>query len=319
MLQVDGLVKNPSPSPDLPDLPDEDTYGVPVVSGEMDFFRPILARVVSGWTYTRFGRTFGGERGWWTRRGSRSVERGKYSGGFFSRFFYVFIPFLVSNDTMLVFGREWDFLDLSQITPMSKNIFNVYIVYVLYLFTNTAYDTEFDIRENVHTNEYPNIFVSTSLHERISEYICTQNLTRTNVRINICIEICMNIRIFSVFVTRRGEDEELGILVIGYIRIFFQNFIFAKPWFESLESSFQTPFYFWCTSLIFYHVNFGNNYWHLKISHNSKNSIVISLLDQKEYQKNNNCWQNISNTIILIQMAYIPQLLAVYILYKCIF
>ena len=45
MLQVDGLVKNPSPSPDLPDLPDEDTYGVPVVSGEMDFFRPILARV----------------------------------------------------------------------------------------------------------------------------------------------------------------------------------------------------------------------------------------------------------------------------------
>ena len=31
-----------------------------------------------------------------------------------------------------------------------------------------------------------------------------------------------------------------------------------------------------------------------------------------------NCWQNISNTNILIQMTYIPQLLAVYIQYNCI-
>ena len=45
----------------------------------------------------------GGGRG----EGVRRVERGKYSGGFlFQDLFYVFIPFLVSNDIMLVFGRE---------------------------------------------------------------------------------------------------------------------------------------------------------------------------------------------------------------------
>ena len=39
--------------------------------------------------------------------GVRSVERGKYSGVFLVvRFFFVFIPFWVSYDTMLVFVRE---------------------------------------------------------------------------------------------------------------------------------------------------------------------------------------------------------------------
>ena len=37
--------------------------GVTVVSGDLDFFRPILARVVSRGSNTRFGRTFEDERG----------------------------------------------------------------------------------------------------------------------------------------------------------------------------------------------------------------------------------------------------------------
>ena len=37
--------------------------GVTVVSGDLDFFWPILARVVSRGSNTRFGRTFEDERG----------------------------------------------------------------------------------------------------------------------------------------------------------------------------------------------------------------------------------------------------------------
>ena len=44
-------------------VPDEETYGVTVVGGHLDFFRPILARVVSRGAYTRFERTFEDERG----------------------------------------------------------------------------------------------------------------------------------------------------------------------------------------------------------------------------------------------------------------
>ena len=44
-------------------VPDEEIYGVTVVSRDLDFFRPILARVVSRGTYARFGRTFEDERG----------------------------------------------------------------------------------------------------------------------------------------------------------------------------------------------------------------------------------------------------------------
>ena len=102
MLQLDGLVKNPSPSPDLPDLPDEDTYGVPVVSGEMDFFRPILCQA---------GHTLGlegllGVKGDGRGEGVEVLREENIQVVFFQDFFYVFIPFLVSNDTMLVFGRE---------------------------------------------------------------------------------------------------------------------------------------------------------------------------------------------------------------------
>ena len=44
-------------------VPDEDTNGVTVVREDLDFFWPILARVVSRGTYTRFGRTFEDKRG----------------------------------------------------------------------------------------------------------------------------------------------------------------------------------------------------------------------------------------------------------------
>ena len=44
-------------------VPDEETNGVSVVRGDLDFFWPILARVVSRGTYTRFERTFEDKRG----------------------------------------------------------------------------------------------------------------------------------------------------------------------------------------------------------------------------------------------------------------
>ena len=44
-------------------VPLNEPSGVPVVSGDFDFFRPILASVVSGGKYWRFGKIFGGEVG----------------------------------------------------------------------------------------------------------------------------------------------------------------------------------------------------------------------------------------------------------------
>ena len=39
---------------------DQEPFGYPVVSGDLDYFRPILASVLSGGRYMRFGRMFGG-------------------------------------------------------------------------------------------------------------------------------------------------------------------------------------------------------------------------------------------------------------------
>ena len=44
-------------------VPDEETNGVSVFMGDLYFFWPILARVVSRGTYTRFGRIFEDYRG----------------------------------------------------------------------------------------------------------------------------------------------------------------------------------------------------------------------------------------------------------------
>ena len=57
--------------------------GVNVVSGALDFFRPILAGVVSRGTYTRFGRTFEDER--------RVMEKDGFRNYFLSGF--LLMPF----------------------------------------------------------------------------------------------------------------------------------------------------------------------------------------------------------------------------------
>ena len=78
-------------------VPDGETYGVNVVSGALDFFRPILAGVVSRGTYTRFGRTFEDKSGCWTR-----MDSGFFGLGFLLMYLY---PFFVSNAAM-VFGSK---------------------------------------------------------------------------------------------------------------------------------------------------------------------------------------------------------------------
>ena len=42
-------------------VPDDEPFGVPVVAGDLELFQPILARILSGGTYKRFGKLFGGE------------------------------------------------------------------------------------------------------------------------------------------------------------------------------------------------------------------------------------------------------------------
>ena len=42
-------------------VPVDESCGVPVVAGDMEFFQPILARILDGGTYKRFGKLCGGE------------------------------------------------------------------------------------------------------------------------------------------------------------------------------------------------------------------------------------------------------------------
>ena len=80
-------------------VPDGETYGVNVVSGALDFFRPILAGVVSRRTYTRFGRTFEDER--------RVMEKDGFRNYFLSGFLLMYLyPFLVSNAAMVLTETE---------------------------------------------------------------------------------------------------------------------------------------------------------------------------------------------------------------------
>ena len=80
-------------------VPDGETYGVNVVGGALDFFRPILAGVVSRGTYTRFGRTFEDER--------RVMEEDGFRNYFLSGFLLMYLyPFLVSNAAMVLTETE---------------------------------------------------------------------------------------------------------------------------------------------------------------------------------------------------------------------
>ena len=109
-------------------VPGEETYGVPVVSGDLDFFRPILSRVVSGGTYLhKVWKDFGGWEGGDGRGEESEVLRDKNIQVIFV---LGFVLSFYTSFCIVFLGWEGVFLALSQITPMSKIIFKVYIVYV---------------------------------------------------------------------------------------------------------------------------------------------------------------------------------------------
>ena len=93
-------------------VPDGETYGVNVVSGALDFFRPILARVVSRGPTICLEGLLRMRGGGWRRMDSGII----FSSGFLLMYLY---PFLVSNTAMVLRHQNWERLQMRSFTSLN--------------------------------------------------------------------------------------------------------------------------------------------------------------------------------------------------------